>query len=226
MTNFNIAFATFLATIAAFLGGCGGQESSGSTTNMGSTGGAGNGTGGAAGSGTDGSAGTGGTGGNGGNATCTKATVTFQMIAWRPDGGTPADYCAGMGCGGQWLSIKTAAGEQLDRSFLCGVKCDGCLPVPCPPIACFLPQHLPAEGTTETWDGTYFASETCGAGMQCKQPTCVAASSHLVATMCAYPSVGPDSGFDCMGSSTPSCVDVPFDYPSPGPVVGTIYPVR
>src|SRR5260370_23962481 len=88
----------------------------------------------------------GGGAGSGGNTTCLNASVTFQMIPWRPDGAAPADYCAGMGCGGQWLSIKTAAGKDLNRFFLCGTTCSDCSAKPCPPIACILPDHLPPQG--------------------------------------------------------------------------------
>ncbi len=206
MTNrFGSQLRTIVATLVVTLASCGGSTSSGETTEGGTTGGS---------------------GGGGVNPTCLKASVTFQMIPWHPEGGAPADYCAGMGCGGQWLSIKTSDGKILDRFFLCGVGCNDCSSRPCPPIACIPPEHLKPEGETETWDGTYFASSTCGAGMQCEQAACVEAGSHLVASMCAYPSMGPDGGFGCMGSTTPNCVDVPFDYPSAAPVVGIIYPTR
>jgi hypothetical protein len=188
------------------LAGCGGSTSSGDAPEGGVT--------------------TGGSGGGGVNTTCPKSTVTFQMIPWHPEGGAPADYCTGMGCGGTWLSIKTAAGEELDRSFFCGVTCSDCLAKACPPIACILPDHLKAEGATESWNGTYFFSSTCGGSMHCSQPACVEAGAHLIATMCAYPSTDPDAGFGCMSSTTPNCVDVPFDYPAAAPVVGIINPTR
>jgi hypothetical protein len=208
VTNLLASRATTLATLVIALASCGGSTTGSDTA--------------------DGSTTTGGAGGSGGtdNTTCLNANVTFQMIPWHPEGGTPADYCAGAGCGGQWLSIKTAAGETLDRFFLCGVTCSDCSARPCAPMACMLPGHLPPEGATETWDGTHFASGTCGAAMQCSRAACVAAGSHLVATMCAYPNTGPDGGFGCMGSPTPNCVDVPFDFPSAAPVVGIINPTR
>lgn len=201
------------------LAGCGGSVSTGNSPD----GGAGGGNtpdGGASGNATP----DGGTGG--GSTMCTKSSVTFEMIAWREDGGMPADYCAGTGCGGTWLSIKNPKGEPIERGFACGVSCDGCMLQPCAPMACIMPHHLPYQGESETWDGTYFAQSTCGAGIQCEQQQCVAAGSHLVATMCAYPSTSPNAGFGCVGSAMPRCVDVPFDYPAAGPVVGIIYPTR
>jgi hypothetical protein len=222
--------ALLLFTIVA-PASCGGSETTSGAADEGGTGGAAGstGAGGAAGSsGTGGGAGASGTGGSGGSSeTCTSSHVTFQMIAWRPDGGVAPDYCAGKGCGGTWLSLKTAAGEPIALSFLCGVNCDGCSPVPCPPIACFPPVHLPPEGTTQEWDGTYFATATCGAATLCEKSECAVPGSQFVATMCVYPSSDPDSGFGCTSNTgTPNCVDVPFDYPAPGPVVGTIYPTR
>jgi hypothetical protein len=62
--------------------------------------------------------------------------------------------------------------------------------------------------------------------MRCTQPACIEPGTHLIATMCAYPSIGPDAGFGCMGSNTPNCVDVPFDFPAAAPVVGMINPTR
>jgi len=208
-TNPLASRATTLATLVIALTSCGGSTSGNDTA--------------------DGSTTTGGAGGSSQTnitTTCVKANVTFQIIPWHPEGGTPVDYCAGMGCGGQWLSIKTATGETLSQGFLCGVSCTDCSSKPCPPIACIQPDHLPPEGATEMWDGTYFASGTCGAGVKCSQPSCAAAGSHLIATMCAYPSIGPDGGFGCMASPTPNCVDVPFDFPSATPVVGIINPTR
>jgi hypothetical protein len=194
-----------LATLILALSSCGGSTTTNDVVEGGAAGGA---------------------GGGGVDGTCLQTSVTFQMIPWHPEGGAPADYCAGMGCGADWLTLKTATGEILGRSFLCGVDCSDCSSKPCPPIACILPDHLKPEGATLTWDGTYFASATCGAAKQCSQAACVAAGTHLVATMCAYPSIGPDGGFGCMGANTPNCVDVPFDYPPPAPVVGVINPTR
>ena len=74
-------------------------------------------------------------------------------------------------------------------------------------------------GETRVWDGTYFASSTCGAGMACVNEACVEAGRY-VARMCAH--ADPDGGATappyCDPVQTPTCVDVPFEWPPDGGV--------
>jgi hypothetical protein len=81
-----------------------------------------------------------------------------------------------------------------------------------------------AAGATETWDGTFFGSSTCGAsGAPCVAPTC-AHPAKYTAVMCASANPSPDSGTGCAGvtAAKQTCVEVPFDYPPAAPVVGTL----
>jgi len=126
------------------------------------------------------------------------------MIPWHPEVERPPDYCAGMGCGGQWLSIKTAAGQDLNRFFLCGVTCGDCSARPCPPIACIQPDHLPPEGATETWEGNVLRVEhlrrwnaMLATGVRCSR---LSSGGHHV----RLPEHGPDGGFGCMSSAPPT----------------------
>jgi hypothetical protein len=79
------------------------------------------------------------------------------------------------------------------------------------------------DGETTTWDGTYFEPGQCGNGqIACHNKQC-APPGKYVATMCASRSTSDAGtvGF-CMASATPTCVDVPFDYPSATTVEGVI----
>jgi hypothetical protein len=169
-----------------------------------------------------GAAGAGATGG-GGSAGCVDSSVDFRLEAWRPNGGTPQDYCSD--CSGS-VAIRSAGGQAIDQGNFCGVDCSTCKIVPCPAIPVCRPQHLPIDGLQYSWDGTYFEPGVCGAQMQCQKPICAAPGSHWIATMCASPSSDPNSGLVCTSSAPKQCVDVPFDYPSAAPVVGVLYPTR
>jgi len=188
--------------------GTGGSPGVGGSTGMGGT------------SGTGGSTGTGGTGG--GPPECAMQTVSFKMVA----GGTPTagDYCVGLSCGLTWLSIKTQAGQPVDFGGGCITTCGDCKPVVCAGTgACAAPHRMNPNGEQQTWNGQYWTRSTCGAGIACSNAQCATPGSHFVATMCAYPSTNPDSGsFICTSTNTPTCVDVPFDYPTPGVIEGVL----
>jgi hypothetical protein len=242
----------FIAATAIAAGACGGNQftggdgtDGGSDANGGSsgtagassggatgTGGGGTGgstdTGGAVGSGGDpgsGGSGTGGAGGSGGGpVSCTAGTVKFQMIAGGPANDT--GYCIGLGCGGDWLSVKTADGAPVPLGIGCTTDCERCTPIACTD-ACAAPRHMKPEGEVTSWDGTFWKSSTCGAGLACGERLCMNPGSHLIARMCAYPSTNPDgSAYFCESTNQPTCVEVPFDYPSANVVTGVLNPTR
>jgi hypothetical protein len=146
------------------------------------------------------------------------STVTFQFKA--PGGGF---WCLGQGCSSEWLAIRDASGHAMNLSNYCQASCDNCIMVGCPAI-CALPQPMPAAGTTKTWNGTFFASSTCGPDrMSCLNKRCAPAGKY-VAVMCAS-AVSSDAGdLACTNAfdAPQTCVEVPFEYPSATPVVGVI----
>jgi len=162
-------------------------------------------------------------GGNdsGGPASCL-GSVTFRVVP----GTTP--YCENLQC--QWpnlVTILSASAQALTTSR----NTNGCYLVDCSTCqgggcsgACPAPISLPDGGTDESWDGTVWtAGGTCASsGAMCSVQSCAPAGQYT-ARMCAYGS-GADAG-GCSGqstSSTPICVDVPFTYPTQGPVVGML----
>ena len=76
-----------------------------------------------------------------------------------------------------------------------------------------------------SWDGSSYATSTCGNKMTCYQPI-IAPAGHYVAKMCATPGniTTVDGGFPttCTATGPDECIDVPFDFPGPSPVVGTL----
>jgi hypothetical protein len=194
--------------------GDGGAAGTGGVTNVGGAGGM---------AGTSGGMGAaGGAAGAGGGTVdagaCVDSTVTFQFKA--PGGGT---WCLGQGCSTQWLSIRDSSGKSLVLSNYCSSTCEACQMVGCPAI-CAMPQPMPAAGTTTTWNGAVFSSGTCGSNaMSCLDKRCAPAGKY-VAVMCAA-AVSSEAG-DLLCANTfdvkPTCVEVPFDYPSSASVVGTI----
>jgi hypothetical protein len=155
-------------------------------------------------------------------ATCPGDPVTFHLTAWAPESGLPATYC--VSCG--WLTIKSEDGMPIDEAGWCQVDCSGCTNRLCPPVVECPNTAFPAAGLTQTWDGTHYDPGTCGSNVACRARTCANSGSHWIATMCAYPGVVSDGGVACLSTGPAHCVDVPFDYPSPAPVVGTLLPLR
>ena len=97
------------------------------------------------------------------------------------------------------------------------------MPSPCPGIAC-ITQGVPVTTKDYPWDGSAFATSTCGAKMACYQPGFVPAG-HYVARMCATPgTLSSDGGFPqtCTPTGPIECVDVPFDFPSAPLVLGQL----
>jgi hypothetical protein len=94
----------------------------------------------------------------------------------------------------------------------------------CAVPACF-PQGYPVETLDVPWDGATHSTSTCGNNVSCYQPG-FAPAGHYVARMCATPgNLTPADGSvrsTCTATGPVECVDVPFDFPGPSPVVGTL----
>jgi hypothetical protein len=152
-------------------------------------------------------------------------SVTLRLVI--PAGRSFCDQSST--CGGtSHITILNNAGQPVGISIpSCSTICSAaCTPVPCPLIACI--QEGVAVKTTELqWDGSSYSTSTCGNRMTCYQPG-FAPAGHYVARMCATPGniANGDGGVPslpvCTASGPVECVDVPFDFPGPSPIVGTL----
>lgn len=159
------------------------------------------------------------------DAGCITGSVSFDLQA-AP--GASA-YCLGAAgtCSAGWLDIRPADGVSFGTSAgggsPCGTLCNDCQPVACTNV-CAVAVRLGDAGVTTTWDGTYFVSGTCGAGITCASQACAPAGNYI-ASFCGY-AASPDAAvFECTGSSTPTCIETPFVWPpQPGspPVRGIL----
>jgi hypothetical protein len=176
----------------------------------------------------DGGGGAGGSGGSGvagmgGAAGRSPGSVTLRLVI--PPSHSFCDQTTG--CGGtSHISILNGAGHELGLSTpWCSTICSStCRPSPCPGIACF-PQGEAVKTSEFPWDGSSYGTSTCGNKMACYVPE-VAPAGHYVARMCATPGnlTTADGGFPstCTATGPVECVDVPFDFPGPSPIVGTL----
>jgi hypothetical protein len=81
---------------------------------------------------------------------------------------------------------------------------------------------MTAAGVKRTWDGTYYAPSTCGAGEACVTPSCIA-PGHYTAQMCAYPDLGGNDPYGvCASAQVPTCTTVSFEWPPAASIDGTI----
>lgn len=185
---------------------------------------------------TDGGAGTGGASGVSGNTGgtssmggCSNTPVTFQVI--------PAPNSVTHWCVGQWTqncylggiesigTISNASGALQVRS-LCTLSCGTCTFEGCPsPPECEY-YELSDQGDTESWDGTYFTSSTCGPSAAACDLTNCASPGQYTYTVCAFPNPDPaSSSTGCAQASSsinPTCIPVVFDYPTNAPMVVTL----
>jgi hypothetical protein len=151
-------------------------------------------------------------------------TIRFRLVV-------PADkpYCdMAMGCALTPTHITildaTRTPIQIDTPSCSTLCLPSCTMGSCPPIFCPAPHSAMFTGTEIEWDGTMYGMSTCGAARSCyaKQH----AAGHYFARMCATPGslTNPDASFGatCTASGAEQCIDVPFDYPGPTPVVGKL----
>jgi hypothetical protein len=136
-----------------------------------------------------------------------------------------------------WLAVFSRSGVPVYRyPREQTAACDGCDPWTVP--IGFLGGALEDAGQTQTWDGTNYApgsQVTCTiappglpATLDCTVLACAPPGEYL-AVMCACGPDGPDASglpsnyeYAVAYCAHPTCVRVPFDYPSPTVVAGTV----
>ncbi len=128
--------------------------------------------------------------------------------------GIAGSYCYGGNCTDAFVTVHGPNGELVViQAPICTTTCNVCQPLLCPAL-CEAPGRLTTTGVTQTWDGTVWQSETCGAGLACTQTSC-ASSGQYVATLCAFADTS-GGAVACTLSQTQTCKDFPFDWPPPG----------
>jgi hypothetical protein len=132
---------------------------------------------------------------------------------------TKTNYCVDI-CASLWLSILPSAGAApLPISGACTTTCQVCQPIACGP--CAPPQSIKPQGESYEWDGTVWEVNRCGPqNYSCVNQLCLP-PGHYVARMCASKATS-DAGSYCMGASTPTCVEVPFDFPTSQVIEGVL----
>ncbi len=134
-------------------------------------------------------------------------------------------YCQQAECGpSSSVTIKDAGGNTLVRyPGDCYTPCETCEALPCPGFAC-QPQGYAITGESFTWDGTYYAQDTCNSAMACAAHS-YASPGTYTAVMCATPgTLAPDQNQvdQCTPTGPVECVEVPFEFPGGSTVTGTL----
>jgi len=177
-------------------------------------------------SGSGGSGGTGG-GGTGGQSVDAQADAPVSCdaampspVKFRMKSAAGGDYCIN-NCAGLWVTIVGGT-KPVTLTHGCVTTCEQCTPIACD-IACVPPQHVKPEGETFTWDGTMWEQSKCGPQMfACVNQVCSVPPGRYTARMCANRATGDGGTGFCTSDPTPTCVDVPFDYPTSATVEGTL----
>jgi hypothetical protein len=157
------------------------------------------------------------------DAGCVMGTVSFDI---ETPPGTTTPYCLGAPgtCSSTWLDIRPVGGTSLGIEMPCETTCAACQPIACANL-CAAASRLGDGGAQTSWDGTYFASGTCGTTTACVRQACAPAGEY-VAKFCGYATTADAGVLGCVGSSsTPTCTELPFTWPpqaGSGPVVGII----
>ena len=165
---------------------------------------------------------------------CGTGVVTFRL----DPGNGPWEYSISGDEEPNWLALFSTSGMPLYTapSELATLDCSTCLQPWAIPIG-YGTADLGDAGTEETWDGLFFAPDDAGTcskapggpyGSGCVTPVC-APPGPYVAFMCACGSGAPASSglpssyaYAVAACTNPTCVRVPFEYPSPAVVVGTM----
>jgi hypothetical protein len=149
-------------------------------------------------------------------ASCASGMATIDI---RANGALCVSDC------GSWLTILDPNGAQVQTDF-CGVACDTCAARGCGG-GCQAPYGVPDGGVTATWDGTSYTKATtvtCGGATECYRKVCAPPGRYTVHA-CFYAQEGDAGGGTiCQAAQTPTCADVPFDWPLTGVVIGDVGP--
>ncbi len=200
-------------------GGSAGGTAGGAGTSTGGPGGGGAGTN--SGAGGVGQAGSGGAAGTSGAGLCSGGSVEFRIDASDRSGWFIVD--SGQDCiPPNWLALYDEAGKEIavGNPDLHCCTFPSCATCSFNDVACanaWFTAPLPA---TRIWDGMIFPQETCGdSARACVRPKTCAPVGHYTARMCVR-RYGDAGGQPLQQPIT--CVDVPFEFPSNGTVVGTL----
>lgn len=162
------------------------------------------------------------TGGTGGSIGGTGGTPAFEVsIEFSVTGVTT--LCR-HGCVPPSMTISDSTGHVLDLGNWCRTDCATCSANLCPPTPC-----LPDEEITtiaRTWDGTFYASSTCGPQATACLAATTAAPGTYVASVCAQQGTmthNPDGSTQCTNQCTEVCGSVKFEVPSNGVIKGVIH---
>jgi hypothetical protein len=148
-------------------------------------------------------------------------TITLQLVL-------PAreSFCdQTMGCNGAapHFTILENGQPLTIATPPCPTICSATCKAELCPLLCVAPHGVAVTAPELKWDGTFYKTSTCGQGTSCYAPGHAPAGKY-VARMCATPGTSstPDGGFvsACTATGPAACVDVPFEYPGPTPVVG------
>jgi len=152
-------------------------------------------------------------------------SVAFRMEAPPVDGGYGYQVSLGdPGDGVWWYSVETPDGSALSIFLPPGAftSCDICEPRPDPiGRGC---SFVPDGGVSAGWGGTaYTGTSTCqpvpasgySSPVGCATVRCLPAGRYVV-KMC-----GSKGGLTC---DSPTCISVPFDFPTDAAVVGQLPP--
>jgi hypothetical protein len=148
--------------------------------------------------------------------------LTFRLGA--PAG--PIRYCENLDCQyPNFFSVSDGNGNALTTAMGCLSDCSTCrIPSYCYSQACGQSLPLSDAGEQSSWDGILWTNDgVCADGTACAQAHCAPAGQYT-AHMCAYP-VAPTDASACLvarPSSTPTCVDVQFQYPGQPVVAGML----
>ena len=133
-------------------------------------------------------------------------------------------HCFSSNCGeGPAIAISDSEGHVLDVRGSCGsLSCESCSPRLCPGPPC-QPQTLPLKEASLVWDGSSFVWSTCGMDASCTRRS-YATPGRYTATFCTEDAlVAVDGGPSrCVARGPMKCIELPFDFPSPVPVVGSL----
>lgn len=164
-----------------------------------------------------------GTAGQGGTAgaspdgqSCQQDAVEFRLQA--SDGAAWYVFDSAQGCAPVgWLSLRDLAGNEIaignPTEHCCTLaECADCS---FQHVVCQTGWTTPALPVSRSWDATLFPPGHCGTSQTaCVMDRACAPAGQYVAHMCARHA--PDL------QEQVTCVDVPFDLPAAGPVVGTL----
>ncbi len=159
--------------------------------------------------------------------------LEFRMLGGGPAAGS--SFCVGkpQSCSRAWFQILDATGNSPSTELSCSVAaCSSCQSLGCI-LLCATSTPLPDEGMSTTWAGIQWVDGgACGDGVACRAPVCAPAGDY-VARFCGHAlesgAGGAPSNPDyCENNAAPepTCVDVPFSYPSTDTVTGVLDEAR